>query len=451
MSLVQKFKEALSRKPGASLLVPAETSSSGKVFPTLAFDKLNDIHIGDPDVGTALELISGQAVGRGFETTMNEKYTEKTEDGRTAKELVDDKCQEFGLDQIVKEDVVDVVGYGESFIWKGGTNIAFLTRIMPASIQSFTFDKDNLTLQAVNTQHKSFPIDELVRYSYNRIGKQPIGFGILQALGMTLTQGGEQRMSFAEIKAKIQTAMVKQIEDFSSPNQMWIFPEATDDKLAMYLTKVNNLAKGRRVVYNKPGAAVINAVPERMRGMDMYVEKIWNTFYLALQTPIPQLFTGGQLTQASATAALSVGELGKIDDLRRSVKRTIEQEIFASWLKEAGLDPLKAKVRVNWRLMQRPDTNVLLPVVQRSREMKDISATEIRKIYADMGLPITPEIPEELKKEQEEAKKTQEKAQSDKEKIPGMPAQAQPVQSAEKKHEMRRDEGRFAEGQQTEG
>jgi hypothetical protein len=441
-SIAQKIKEVLTRKPTATLLIPGEKTATGKVFPTIDFGKLNDIHIGDPDVGTSLDYIGGQVVGRGFETSMDENYKEKTGNGRTAKELVDDQCQIFGLDQIIKENVVDVVGYGESFIWKGSpSKIEFLTRIMPASIQSFDFDTANIELQKVNCSSRQFDVKELVRFSYNRIGKQPLGFGVLQALGMTLTQGGEQRESFAAIKAKIQTAMVKQIKDFSSPNQLWNFPEATDDKLKDYLAKVNSLAEGRRVVYNKPGASVINAVPERMRGMDLYVEKLWNTFLFALQTPVPQLFAGGQFTQASANSALGIAEVGKIDDLRRYVKRVVEQQIFAQWLIDEGLDPLKAKVRANWRLLTRPDTNVLLPIVQRSREMKDISQREWRTILSDIGLPINPEIPEELKKEQEETKKVQE--QKDKDAL--LTRANQPVESAQVRHEQRREEGRFSQ------
>jgi hypothetical protein len=431
----QKLKELVKGKTPGTLLVTS-TEYSGNVYPIISFSELNDIHIGDPDVGTAIDLIAGQVCRGGFETSMDDKYTEKTTDGRTAKELVDDKCQEFGLDQVLKENAADVVGYGESLVWKGqGKAIEFLTRILPATVQNFEFDSNGLELLKVHTLRQDFPAGELVRYSYNRIGKQQLGFGILQALGTTLKIHGNTRASFAEIKAKVQEAMRKQIEDFSSPNQMWVLPDAPDDKLTTYNTTIQKLKQGQRLTYNKPGAQVINAVPERMRGMEMYVEKLWNSFYLALQTPIPQLFAGGQLTQASATAALGVAEIGKIDDLRRYLKRVTEQQIFAVWLEEAGLDPLKAKVRLNWRLLQRPDTNVLLPVLERSREFGDLTRKEMRTIYKDMGLPIVPDAAIEEQPQQQKPKGD----------VPGMTPPEQPIVSAQKKHQARREEGRFLE------
>jgi len=436
--LYNKIRSALGRR---GTLIAPETEYVTKIYPTLSFDELNNIHIGDPDVGTAIDLIAGQVCHGGFETSMDPKYAIKTVDGRTAKELVDDRCQEFGLDQITKENVADVVGYGESVIWKGGPqSIKLLARVMPASIRSFNFSLDGMTLENIETYKTKLSINEVIRYSYNRIGKQPVGFGVLQALGTALLINGETRAPFAEIKARVQSAMVKQIEEYSAPNQMWVLPDAPKADMPTYKAMIQRLKKGERIAYNKAGAQVINAVAERMRGMDMYVEKLWNSFYLALQTPIPQLFAGGQLTQASALAALGVAEIGKIDDLRRYIKRVNEQEIFALWMREEGLDPLRAKVRMNWRLMQRPDSNVLLPLVVRVRELKDISRTEMRTVLSDMGLPITPEYPKD------ELEEPMPEKTGDQRDTPGLPISNQPVTSVEKKHEARGDEHRMVPG-----
>jgi hypothetical protein len=435
MGLYESLKEALNlKKKSTGVLLIASPEYRENVYPIITFDQLNNIQIGDGDIGSAIDLIAGQVVRGGFETSMDETYAETTADGLTAKEVVDDKAQEMGLDQIIKENVVDVVGYGESIVWKGtGAGVEFLARLLPPTIQSFNFDKETgIFLKSVHTTLKDYPASEIVRYSYNHIGKQQIGFGVLQALGTTLTLGGKTRPSYAEIKTKVMEAMRKQIENFASPRQMWVLPDAPDAKLEEYNAKIKKMSEGETVVYNKPGATVINAVAERMRGMDLYVEKIWNSFFLTLQTPIPQLFAGGQLTQASANAALSVAEVAKIDDLRRVVKRITEEQIFAPWLKEVGLDPLKAKVRLNWRQLQRPDSNVLLPILERSREFGDLTRVEMRRIYADMGLPIDPK--ETLSEEQMPTKPVTSSINIGR-------AADQPVQSALNKYKMRPNYG----------
>ncbi len=443
-TIKERLKEKLGLRTTSTLIVPS-LRYKDKVFPSFSFDKLNDIQTGDPDTGAAMDMIAGQVVRGGFETTMNEDYAEKS-DGLTAKEVVDEKCQEFNIDQIAKEMTSDIIGYGESFIWKGkGKIIRQAVRIMPSTIKLFNFDDMGLELQGIETYATDFSADELIRGSYNRIGKQPLGFGILQALATGLVINGVSREPLIVMKSKIMQAMVNQIQAFSSPKQIWILPDCPDDKLPAYRDQIKKMQDGEVMLTNKSGASVVNAVAERMRGLDLYVEKIWNSYYIALQTPIPQLFSGDQLTQASASSALTIAEVGKIDDLRRYIKRLIEREFFIPWLDDAGLDPKQAKVRLNWRLMQRPDANVLLPIIQKGRENNDLTRTEYRRIIADFGLPIDPQATKELEEEDKkrEAMNQQGMPQQDG-KSPNSTNPDQPIQSAKKKYEVRRDDQNYA-------
>jgi len=388
---VKALMEAITGKTGTAMF-PSRTSKD-KIYPEPSFEKLSNIETGDPDVGAAIDFISDVVMALGFETSMNEKYTEKAE-GKTAKEIVDDNNESFGTDQVIQEIVKDVVGYGNNVIWKnrtGGKKIEFLIRIMPASIKNFNFDETGLILKSVETNLKTFPADQLIWFNFNRKGKLPIGFGILQALGTALKYGGETREPFAQIKAKIQTYMTDQIENFSAPNQMWILPDCPDADLPKYHSQVQQLKKGQRITYNKAGATVVSAVPERMRGLDFYVETLWNSFYLGLQTPLPKLFTSPGFSQASATAAIQMGEW-KVYVLRRYIKRIVEREIFAPWIEEVGLDPLQAKVRLNWGMIRRPDVNVILPLLLKTRENEDMTQEEWRNILRDLGMPLKPGV-----------------------------------------------------------
>jgi len=426
-----RIKESVrGRFRGRALLLFGDAPLTGKVIPDPTFEDLNNILTGDPDIGSAVDFIADVVMGLGAETTMDSTYKETAkykgegdhqDDELTAKQIVDEKSEVFGLDQIIQEVTKDIVGYGNSCVWKGsgGVKLPVLMRIMPAAIKTFKFDDSGLRLRSLETKYKTFSANQLIWFNYNRIGKQAIGFGILQAVGTSLKFGGETREAFATIKARIQQAMTNQIETFSAPNQMWVLPDASDKALKKYHTEINKFEKGRRLAYNKKGATVVTAVPERMRGLDFYVETLWNSFYLALQTPLPKLFTSPGFSQASARAAMAMGER-KIYALQRYIKRMVEREIFTPWIAEEGLDPRKANVRLHWRMIQRPDTNVLLPVLQQARRDRDLTQEEFRHILADMGLPIDPK--QEV---------TEKPLQSSGEIIP---RPKQPIETAEKKY-----------------
>lgn len=435
---VRKLLEAVPGLQKSGLVLFPERTFKDVIYPDPTFQKLNDILIGDPDTSAAIDFISDVVMGTGFETTMNSEYKETTPNGLTAKEVVDRKCRDFGADQLAQEVVKDVVGYGNCVVWKnvtGGRKIEFLIRVMPRSIKTFNFDREaGLRLKSVSTQLKVFPADQLTWLSYNRIGKQPIGFGILQALGTALRYKGGTRKAFIDIKAQIQQAMADQIEDWSAPNQMWVLKDVPSDKIDKYTAQIKQLKKGQRIVYNKE-AQVITAVPERMRGLDFYVETLWNSYFLALQTPLPKLFTSPGFTQASAVAAERMGER-KIYALQRYMKRMIEIEWFDAWLGEAGLDPVQAQVRLNWRMIRQPDINVFLPVILKARENRDLSQSEFRHILSDLGLPIKPD--EKIEEEPLAGKKFE------------PPSPTQPMETAEHKYQTRRETRTEVERQEEE-
>jgi len=72
-----------------------------------------------------------------------------------------------------------------------------------------------------------------------------------------------------------------------------------------------------------------------------------NQFYLGCETPLPRLFSTPGFTEASAHAALELQDM-LIDPIQRMIKRRVEREIFRVVVRQAGFDPVKAKVRLNW-------------------------------------------------------------------------------------------------------
>ena len=412
-----RIKEAIVGKRG-SVAFP-EGNKQEQVYPEPDFQSMTQLLLGDSDVAAAIEFIAYVATGNGFETTMSAQYKELSK-GKTAKEVVDQKCKDFGFDELTQEMAQDIIGFGNCFISKGNS-VKFLTcsRVLPYYIQKVVFEKQELSKLHIQTLTNSYDIDgaELVWLSNNHVGVNYLGVGVLQSL-LTSYQG---RPCFAKIKAQVEKAMADQIENFSAYSEIWVFNGVPDKDVSAYNTKVQALKKGGRITTNKP-ASVERSIPERMRGLDFYAETLWDSFYLALKTPYPKLVLGGSFTEASANAAIAIGEF-RTAALRRYLKRVIETQFFDKWVDEAGLDSAQAQVRLNWRLLRMPDMSVLMSVLTKLVELGSLKTQEIRHILIDMGLPL---VSEEVVPEVPSTAATTEVK----------PTPDQPQLSAEKKHEV---------------
>ena len=401
-SYLSKLLEATKSIISRGSLVISDAVISGRVYPDPTYETMNGVHIGDPDIRAAIDFIADVAVGGGIQNSMNESYTTKTlakingEDnefrGLTAKELVDAKCEVFGVDELLQENSRDLIGYGNSWLWtKNPVKIEILARILPGIVQGFTYDKETgLFLTGVQTQKKTYPAEELIPFSYNRIGKDPLGVGILQSLCTSMHTEKGDRPPFAEIKNRIQKAFMEQIEKFSAYNELWVLPGVSDAKLAEYSAQVKAL-NNQRLVFNKADAKVIQLIPERMRGLDLYAQMLWDSFYLALQTPYPKLILGGGagFTEASANAAVNMGER-RIYSLQRYEKRKWENNVFNRWISEAGLDPHLAGVRMNWQLGEKIKPDILAQLLLETWKNKGINTDEWRDFLKDYGVDLKP-------------------------------------------------------------
>lgn len=111
---------------------------------------------------------------------------------------------------------------------------------------------------------------------------------------------GEIRLSFAEMKARMQLAMIDQFEKFTAPNELWTFEKLGADELTAYASRLKKIPRKRaRFAYNDQ-ADIKQAVQQLGWGWEAYVANIMNDFILAMQTPLPRLFTTPCFTEASS-------------------------------------------------------------------------------------------------------------------------------------------------------
>jgi hypothetical protein len=386
-----------------------ETEKTMGVSPEVSFETMTQIYLGDLAARASIDFLTDQIAGQGFYTTMNEEYLEKSE-GKTAKEVVDEFCEQVGLDEVLQASAKYLVGWGNVFWWTGNpAKIKFLHAV-PLEIikdRGVKFNEDG-KLERLEFDWKREPKqidgDELIHLAYNVLTAEPLGIGILRTLCTPLDIGdGEQREPFYQVKGKIHSGMADTIYMFGAPNELWSFPGLSKDKLTDFFTQIKSIPRrGSRFVFNPPAgseAKVQPIVAERMRGLDFYVETLEDEFVLGLQTPLAKLVTKTGFTEASANAALEIAER-RVVALQRCLKRGVERYLFDRVVAAAGLDPQKAQVRLNWGMPESLDYEKLTQILGQLTELLKVDPTvighkELRKILRDVAkLPLEEEEPE---------------------------------------------------------
>jgi hypothetical protein len=383
------------------------------VSPDVSFKTMTNVYLGDLAARASIDFLADQVAGQGFYTTMNEEYAEKSE-GKTAKEVVDDFCEKQGVDEVLQESSRYLIGWGNVFWWVGNPRKVEFLKTVPLEIikdNGIKFDSQG-NLERIELDWKREPAqiqgDELIHLAYNVLTAKPLGIGVLQSLCTALDIGdGETREPFYQIKGKVHSGMADTIFMFGAPNELWSFPGLSKDKLQEFFAQIKTIPRrGSRFVFNPPvgsEAKVQPVVAERMRGLDFYVETLEDEFVLGLQTPLAKLVTKTGFTEASANAALEVAER-RVLALQRFLKRGVERYLFDRVVAAAGLDPVKAQVRLTWGMPESLDYEKLTEILGQLTELLKVDPTvishlELRKILRDVAkLPLEeePEVPSQV-------------------------------------------------------
>lgn len=381
------------------------------VSPEVSFKTMTKVYLADLAARASIDFLADQVAGQGFYTTMNEEYMEKS-DGKTAKEIVDEFCERVGLDERLQETSRYLVGWGNVFWWVGNKKRIDFLRVVPLEVikdrgLKFGEDGEVAVFQLDwGRSLKEIPGQELIHLGYNVMTSNPLGIGVLHSLCTPLDIGnGEAREPFYQIKGKIHSGMADTIYTFGAPNELWSFPGLKKDAITQAQNEIRNIPRrGARFVYNPPAgsdAKVTTVVAERMRGLDFYVETLNDEFLLGLETPLAKLVTTRGFTEASANAALEIGER-RVTALQRFLKRCVERYLFVPVVTAAGLDPAQAQVRLNWGMSESLDYEKLSQILGQITELLKVNPSvigtrELRKILRDVAkLPLEeaePEVP----------------------------------------------------------
>jgi hypothetical protein len=216
-------------------------------------------------------------------------------------------------------------------------------------------------------------------------GDVPSGYGtgLLQVLLHTLTVGSDRRPAVAWMKAKIERIMPKIFEKYAGPDVLAMLEGVDEATVKQFEQAIKNRdEEGAWLFYNKKIDLKPVTIDPRAQGFVYYIDHIINQFYLGCETPLPRLFSTPGFTEASARAALDLQDM-LIKPVQRYVKRQVEREIFTPVVAQAGLDAVKAKVRLNYGS---PETPELVPSdLIKAAEIGLVRPEEFRKNAIKFG------------------------------------------------------------------
>jgi len=374
---IKGFYGRLTKASKQGVLLPAWRALAGET-PSITLGTLVSIYLQDPAAKASVDFIADQTVGMGFYTTAEDSG---------AKTVVDEFNEAVNLDGMLTQATREIVGFGNSFWERIEPDHLESLQILPlTSVERILRDRYGVVQgykQSFRYGSSLLDAQRIIHFCWNPVDGEAFGTGTLRSLAEAMQlNNGETRPCYATMKAGIEKGMTEIIRKFAGPTELWKFPGVPDDKASEYASLLRNMPReGARFVVNVPAEVEVVTVDPRSR-FEAYVEHVWNQFILGLQTPLPKLFTTPGFTEASARAAIEVAER-KVMALQRFLKRIVEREIFVPVVEQAGFDPVKAQVRLNWGMPEKPELTVGDQL--RAFELGAIRSEELRKMLIKQG------------------------------------------------------------------
>ncbi len=363
-NVYRKIREVLSYAPVSGVAKP-----NGRVFfdtsciPLIDVMKLYDR---DPTCKASVDLLAASTVGMGFYTTVDETYDKAKE----AKAAVDNFCEDINLDGLLNDMAKPLIGCGNDFWLKLTPDKLTETLRMPIdAVQriglssvpdlKLPYKVTGYQLRSIyrgnSNQDGELKPEAVIHWHLDGDIPSGYGVGLLQVLLHTLTVDSDKRPAVAWMKAKIERIMPKIFEKYAGPDVLAMLEGVDEQTVKSFEQAIKNRdEEGAWLFYNKKIDLKPVTIDPRAQGFVYYIDHIINQFYLGLETPLPRLFSTPGFTEASARAALDLQDM-LIKPVQRYIKRQVEREIFLPIVTQAGLDPVKAKARLNYGSPETPE------------------------------------------------------------------------------------------------
>jgi len=405
--LGSRLKEVLSRGSfGATA-----SSDAHVVFETadLALEDVWKLYERDSTCKSSVDLLAAGTVGMGFYTTVNENY----EGADEAKAAVDGFCEDVNLDSLLNDMARRLIACGNDF-WLKLTpdRLTDVARLPLDAVEKVALEKIEgfeIPLRAkgyvlkgtfcenrgLGENARTLKPEAVIHWRLNSKHNGGLGVGLLQVLLHTLTVSGSKRESYVWMKAKIERIMPRIFEKYAGPDVLAVLENAKDETIRQFQNAIKSRPEeGAWLFYYGKGAKgeVFPVTIDPRARFEYYIDHIVNQFYLGVETPLPRLFSTPGFTEASARAALDLQDI-LIKPIQRYIKRQVERDIFDVVLAQAGFDPVKARVRLNWGSPEVPE--VVMADVLKAAELRLIRQEEFRKNAVKFGWELWEQQPQE--------------------------------------------------------
>ena len=345
-------------------------SPQGAVFyetSDIPLSKVMELYEKDTTCKSSIDLLAASAVRRFYTTCAPENdYI----DAPKAMAEVDNFCEEVNLDGLLHDMAIRLIACGNDFWLKQSPeklcefvrmSIDSVEKIKLSSVEGLKipYKVEGYQLKTSyrgNAWDGSLKPEAVLHWNINQNFNSGFGVGLLQVLLHTLTIDNNKRPAYAWMKAKIERLMPKIFEKYAGPDVVVGLPGAKPETIEKFERAVKNRPEEGVWLFHGLKDANVNAVSidPRAQGFTYYIDHMVNQFYLGCETPLPRLFSTPGFTEASARAALELQDM-LIDPIQRMIKRRVEREIFRAVIEQAGYDPIKAKVRLNWGSPESPE------------------------------------------------------------------------------------------------
>jgi len=361
MSVLHRLVEAFSVRAKSGFAQP----QGALVYetPCIPLCEVIKLYERDPTCKASVDLLAASAVGSGLYTTVNDGY----EKAAQAKEVVDVFNESVNMDALLCDMARMLIACGNDF-WLKLTpqNIKALHRLPIDAVEHIeqSYLEKTLKIPYKTESYKlrysyggeNLAASAVVHWRINCLDYSGYGTGVLQVLLHSLAFQSHKRPAYAAMKARIERIMPRIFEKYAGPDVLALLERADDDTIERFQQAIKNLGEeGAWLFYNGKGDIRPVTIDPRAR-FEYYVDHIINQFYLGCETPLPRLFSTPGFTEASANAALELQNM-LIQPVQRYIKRQVEHELFTPVLEQAGLDPLKAQVRLNWSPYKTKEAN----------------------------------------------------------------------------------------------
>ena len=387
-SVLKRLIEAFHARNHSGYAVPQ--SATIYETPSLPLADVLKLYERDPTCKASVDLLAASAVGMGFYTTVNEG----SERAGEAKRIVDSFNEDVNLDTLLCDMTRVLVACGNDF-WLKLTpeRLVDLHRLpvdVVEKIEQNCLQDSRLKIPYMVESYKlrnsyggeSLRAEALIHWRINPIGLSGFGTGVLQVLLHSLTIQSDRRPSYASMKARIERIMPKIFEKYAGPDVLALLERADEATIQKFERAIKNRGEeGAWLFYSGKGDIRPVTLDPRAR-FEYYVEHLINQFYLGCETPLPRLFSTPGFTEASAKAALDLQSM-LIRPIQRYVKRQVEREIFNAVLAQAGFEPSKVQVRLNWGSPKTPD--IVVADMLKAAESGLIREEEFRKNAVKFG------------------------------------------------------------------